>query len=129
MTISLAVSDILVAQAKSGDLEALEALYRASRTPGTAPRALPGRLTSPGQRECRERRGKSSSPENNRCVKYERRRGKASRERRLGTSYRDVVPRRLSVTLSNQLLLGELRLFSVMPLDRPTLHTWLHHCQ
>ncbi len=33
MTISLAVPDILVARAKSGDLEALEALYRAFETP------------------------------------------------------------------------------------------------
>src|SRR5689334_307305 len=33
MTISLAVPDLLVARAKSGDLEALEALYRAFETP------------------------------------------------------------------------------------------------
>src|SRR2546425_7194467 len=33
MTISLAVPDILVAQARAGDLEALEALYRAFETP------------------------------------------------------------------------------------------------
>ena len=33
MTISLAVSDILVARAKSGDLDALEGLYRAFETP------------------------------------------------------------------------------------------------
>src|SRR5256885_13862556 len=33
MTISLAVPDILVARAKSGELEALEALYRAFETP------------------------------------------------------------------------------------------------
>ena len=33
MTISLAVPDILVARAKAGDLEALEALYRAFETP------------------------------------------------------------------------------------------------
>jgi RNA polymerase sigma-70 factor (ECF subfamily) len=33
MTISLAVPDILVARAKSGDLKALEALYRAFETP------------------------------------------------------------------------------------------------
>ncbi len=33
MTISLAVPDILVARAKSGDLDALEALYRAFETP------------------------------------------------------------------------------------------------
>src|SRR5881397_1138855 len=33
MTISLAVPDILVARAKSGDLAALEALYRAFETP------------------------------------------------------------------------------------------------
>ena len=33
MTISLAIPDILVARAKSGDLEALEALYRAFETP------------------------------------------------------------------------------------------------
>jgi RNA polymerase sigma-70 factor (ECF subfamily) len=33
MTIALAVPDILVARAKSGDLEALEALYRAFETP------------------------------------------------------------------------------------------------
>ena len=33
MTISLAVPDVLVARAKSGDLEALEALYRAFETP------------------------------------------------------------------------------------------------
>ncbi|HYT70842.1 MAG TPA: sigma-70 family RNA polymerase sigma factor [Gemmatimonadales bacterium] len=33
MTISLAVPDILVARAKSGDLEALAALYRAFETP------------------------------------------------------------------------------------------------
>src|SRR5207244_13158210 len=33
MAISLAVPDILVARAKSGDLEALEALYRAFETP------------------------------------------------------------------------------------------------
>jgi len=33
MTLSLAVPDILVARARSGDLEALEALYRAFETP------------------------------------------------------------------------------------------------
>jgi RNA polymerase sigma factor (sigma-70 family) len=33
MTISLAVPDLLVARAKAGDLEALEALYRAFETP------------------------------------------------------------------------------------------------
>src|SRR5213596_3595130 len=33
MTLSLAIPDILVARAKSGDLEALEALYRAFETP------------------------------------------------------------------------------------------------
>jgi len=33
MSISLAVSDVLIARAKSGDLEALEALYRAFETP------------------------------------------------------------------------------------------------
>ena len=33
MTISLAVPDVLVARARSGDLEALEALYRAFETP------------------------------------------------------------------------------------------------
>ena len=33
MTISLAVPDLLVARARSGDLEALEALYRAFETP------------------------------------------------------------------------------------------------
>lgn len=33
MTLSLSVPDILVARAKSGDLEALEALYRAFETP------------------------------------------------------------------------------------------------
>ena len=33
MTISLAVSDVLVARAKTGDLEALEGLYRAFETP------------------------------------------------------------------------------------------------
>src|SRR5437868_8693741 len=33
MTIALAVPDLLVARAKSGDLEALEALYRAFETP------------------------------------------------------------------------------------------------
>src|SRR6059036_2135049 len=33
MTISLAVSDVLIARAKSGDVEALEALYRAFETP------------------------------------------------------------------------------------------------
>ncbi|HMH83208.1 MAG TPA: sigma-70 family RNA polymerase sigma factor [Gemmatimonadales bacterium] len=33
MTIALAVPDILVARARSGDLEALEALYRAFETP------------------------------------------------------------------------------------------------
>ena len=33
MTISLAVPDLLVARAKTGDLEALEALYRAFETP------------------------------------------------------------------------------------------------
>src|SRR5437660_10693164 len=33
ITISIAVPDILVARAKSGDLEALEALYRAFETP------------------------------------------------------------------------------------------------
>ncbi len=33
MTISLAVPDILIARARSGDLEALEALYRAFETP------------------------------------------------------------------------------------------------
>ena len=33
MTISLTVPDILVARAKAGDLEALEALYRAFETP------------------------------------------------------------------------------------------------
>src|SRR5438034_11187245 len=33
MTISLTVPDILVARARSGDLDALEALYRAFETP------------------------------------------------------------------------------------------------
>src|SRR5690242_9673584 len=33
MTISLAVPDILIARARSGDLDALEALYRAFETP------------------------------------------------------------------------------------------------
>jgi RNA polymerase sigma-70 factor (ECF subfamily) len=33
MTISIAVPDILIARAKSGDVEALEALYRAFETP------------------------------------------------------------------------------------------------
>src|SRR5205809_3700119 len=33
MTLSLAIPDILVARAKSGDLDALEALYRAFETP------------------------------------------------------------------------------------------------
>ena len=33
MTLSLAVPDILVARARTGDLEALEALYRAFETP------------------------------------------------------------------------------------------------
>jgi RNA polymerase sigma-70 factor (ECF subfamily) len=33
MTISLAVPDLLIARAKSGDVEALEALYRAFETP------------------------------------------------------------------------------------------------
>src|SRR2546429_2054789 len=33
MTLSLAVPDILVARARAGDLEALEALYRAFETP------------------------------------------------------------------------------------------------
>jgi RNA polymerase sigma factor (sigma-70 family) len=33
MTISLAVPDVLIARAQSGDLEALEALYRAFETP------------------------------------------------------------------------------------------------
>src|SRR3989442_2978687 len=33
MTISLAVPDILVARARAGDVEALEALYRAFETP------------------------------------------------------------------------------------------------
>jgi len=33
MTISLAVPDVLIARAKSGDVEALEALYRAFETP------------------------------------------------------------------------------------------------
>jgi len=33
MTISLAIPDVLVARAKSGDLEALEAVYRAFETP------------------------------------------------------------------------------------------------
>src|SRR3990172_10142928 len=33
MTISLAVPDVVVARARSGDLEALEALYRAFETP------------------------------------------------------------------------------------------------
>jgi len=33
MTISLAVPDVLIARARSGDLEALEALYRAFETP------------------------------------------------------------------------------------------------
>src|SRR5205809_7149052 len=34
MTISLTVPDVLVARAKTGDLEALEALYRAFEAPG-----------------------------------------------------------------------------------------------
>src|SRR3989440_2965972 len=53
------------------------------------------------------------------------RRGEASRENR----HDDAVPRRRSVTSSNRLLFAELRLFWRMPLDRETLHTWLHHWQ
>src|SRR2546428_6685081 len=45
--------------------------------------------------------------------------------RRPETSY----SRRPFETPSNRLLSCELRLFSVMPLDRATLHTWLHHWQ
>src|SRR3989441_10863468 len=65
-----------------------------------------------------------------RCVRYEMRRRKASRKRRLGTSYRDVVARRRSATRSNQLPSCQLRLCLGMPsVDNATLHTWLHHWQ
>src|SRR5881398_3729636 len=58
------------------------------------------------------------------------RRGTASRKRRLGTSYRDVVSRRRSATRSNQLPSCQLRLCLGMPsVDTATLHTWLHHWQ
>src|SRR3989475_8796274 len=58
------------------------------------------------------------------------RRRKASRKRRLGTSYRDVVSRRRSATRSNQLPSCQLRLCLGMPsVDNATLHTWLHHWQ
>src|SRR2546425_325690 len=58
------------------------------------------------------------------------RRGTASRKRRLGTSYRDGVSRRRSVTRSNQLPSCQLRLCLRMPsVDNATLHTWLHHWQ
>src|SRR3989449_190302 len=58
------------------------------------------------------------------------RRRKASRKRRLRTSYRDVVSRRRSATRSNQLPSCQLRLCLGMPsVDNATLHTWLHHWQ
>src|SRR5438445_653210 len=58
------------------------------------------------------------------------RRGPTSRERCLGTSYRDAVSRRRSATPSNQLPSCQLRLCLGMPtLDKPTLHAWLHHWQ
>src|SRR2546428_2444206 len=58
------------------------------------------------------------------------RRRKASRKRRLGTSYHDVVSRRRSATRSNQLPSCQLRLCLGMPsVDNATLHTWLHHWQ
>src|SRR6059058_2420971 len=94
---------------------------RASRTPGTAPQALPDRPTAPGLQECRGRRVRWSSPELQRCVNYERRRAEASS--------RDDVPRRRCEAPSNQLLFCKLQLFSGMPLDKATLHTWLHHWQ
>src|SRR2546426_11104403 len=46
--------------------------------------------------------------------------------RRRATSSLDVAA---CATQSNQLLSCKLRLFSFMPLDRTTLHTWLHHWQ
>src|SRR3989442_15633435 len=46
--------------------------------------------------------------------------------RRRATSSLDVAA---CATQSNQLLSCKLRLFSVMPLDRAPLHTWLHHWQ
>src|SRR5689334_13440480 len=53
----------------------------------------------------------------------------ASRDVVASTPLRDAGPRRPVVTQSNRLPIVELQLFSVMPLDRPTLHTWLHHLQ
>src|SRR2546427_12616354 len=46
--------------------------------------------------------------------------------RRRATSSLEVAA---CATQSNQLLSCKLRLFSVMPLARATLHTWLHHWQ
>src|SRR5258708_7080267 len=86
------------------------------------------------ERECRERRARWSSPEEHRCVDYERRRAKASskdvaRRRRATSLCYDVAGRRC-VTSSNQLPSYKLRLSSGMPdLDKSTLHTWLHHWQ
>src|SRR5438445_10405390 len=58
------------------------------------------------------------------------RRGPTSRERCLGTSYRDAGSRRRSATPSNQLPSCQLRLCLGMPtVDKPTLHAWLHHWQ
>src|SRR5438046_10542329 len=51
----------------------------------------------------------------------------AVRRRATRSCYGGVLRR--CVTPSNQLLLGELQLFCSMPLDRETLHTWLHHWQ
>src|SRR5436190_1202921 len=51
----------------------------------------------------------------------------AVRRRATRSCYGGVLRR--CVTPSNQLLLGELQLFCSMPLDRETLHTWVHHWQ
>src|SRR5256886_13458320 len=49
--------------------------------------------------------------------------------RQVRKTSREGVKQRRRVTSSNQLLLGELQLFCSMPLDRETLHVWLHHWQ
>src|SRR5437016_5063902 len=55
-------------------------------------------------------------------------RGRHAVRRRATTSCYGGVLRRC-VTPSNRLLSGELQLSSGMPLDRETLHTWVHHWQ
>src|SRR2546430_613310 len=49
--------------------------------------------------------------------------------RQVRKTSREGVKQRRRVTSSNRLLLGELQLFCSMPLDRETLHTWVHHWQ